>query len=138
MIKTELTNNKPTNNKVTNNEVTNEATNNKVRLEQVRGCLRDYPASVVAASYAGDAPPLVPLAELVTRSELELGRTSDPVLTRFIGRLKRARPDLNPNELLALAVPLGAGDQEVYTARLGKWLFEQKLLEQALPRGSDS
>lgn len=102
------------------------------RLEQVRAYLRDYPASVIAVSYAGDAPPLVRLESLVTRKQLASGTISDPVLLRFTERLKKARPDLSSEELLQLPVPAGAGDQEVYTARLGKWLFEVKLLERAL------
>lgn len=102
------------------------------RLERVRSYLRDYPASVVAVSYAGDAPPLVRLGALLTREQLASGRVADPVLLRFTERLKKARPDLSPEELLQLPVPASAGDQEVYTARLGKWLFEVKMLGRAL------
>lgn len=102
------------------------------RLEQVRAYLRDYPASVVAVSYAGDAPPLAPLGSLVTPADLEGGTVPDPVLARFVQRLKKARPDLTREELLQLPVPVSAGDQEVYTARLGKWLFEKGMLERSL------
>lgn len=102
------------------------------RLERVRSYLRDYPASVVAASYAGDAPPLVRLNELVTEEQLATGMIPDPVLLRFTERLKKARPDLSLEHLLRLPVPESAGDQEVYTARLGKWLFEVKTLGRAL------
>lgn len=102
------------------------------RLEQLRLCLEDYPASVAAVSYAGDAPPLVRLGSLVTRPELSQGRVADPVLLRFIQRLKNARPDLSLDDLLQLPVPVSAGDQEVYTARLGKWLFEKRRLERIL------
>ena len=102
------------------------------RLEQVRAYLRDYPASVVAISYAGDAPPLVSLNSLVTSAELSQNAVTDPVLARFTERLKRARPDLTLEDLLGLPVPASAGDQEVYTARLGKWLFEKRMLERAL------
>ncbi len=102
------------------------------RLEQVRTYLRDYPASVIAISYAGDAPPLVRLDTLITRKQLASGTTADPVLLRFTERLKKARPDLSLEELLQLSVPVSAGDQEVYTARLGKWLFEVKMLGRAL------
>ena len=102
------------------------------RLEQVRAYLRDYPASVVAVSYAGDAPPLVPLRLLVTSAGLSQNALADPVLARFTERLKRARPDLTLEDLLGLPVPASAGDQEVYTARLGKWLFEKRMLERAL------
>ena len=102
------------------------------RLEQVRSYLRDYPASVVAVSYAGDAPPLVPLKTLVTPEQLASGVISDPVLRRFTERLKKARLDLTVDELLRLPIPVSAGDQEVYTARLGKWLFEVKMLGRLL------
>ena len=102
------------------------------RLEQVRSYLRDYPASVVLVPYAGDAPPLVRLNELVTEEQLSTGTISDPVLLRFTERLKRARPDLGLEELLELPVPASAGDQEVYTARLGKWMFEVRMLGRAL------
>ena len=102
------------------------------RLEQVRTYLCDYPASVVAISYAGDAPPLVRLETLVTHEQLSSRTVSDPVLARFTERLKKARPDLSLAELLQLPVPASAGDQEVYTARLGKWLFEVRMLERAL------
>lgn len=102
------------------------------RLEQIRTYLRNYPASVVAISYAGDAPPLVPLGSLVTPDELLQNAVSDPVLARFTERLKRARPDLTLEDLLRLPVPTSAGDQEVYTARLGKWQFEKRMLERAL------
>lgn len=102
------------------------------RLEQVRAYLRDYPASVAAVSYAGDAPPLVQLGSLLTLSELAGDRVDDPVLLRFTQRLKKARPDLTLEELLQLPVPASAGDQEVYTARLGKWLFEKRMLERTL------
>ena len=102
------------------------------RLEQVRRYLRDYPASVVAVSYAGDAPPLVRLEQLISPEQLSSGSVADPVLARFLGRLKKARPDLTSDELLRLLVPVSAGDQEVYTARLGKWLFEVKTLERLL------
>ena len=102
------------------------------RLEQLRSYLGDYPASVVAVSYAGDAPPLVSLGSLLTPSELLEDRVDSPVLLRFTQRLKKARPDLTLEELLLLSVPVGAGDQEVYTARLGKWLFELRMLERAL------
>ena len=101
----------------------------RAQLEQVRSYLRNYPASVVAVSYAGDAPPLVQLGSLVTRKQLVSGDIPDPVLLRFTERLKKARPDLSLEELLRLPVPASAGDQEVYTARLGKWLFEVKMLE---------
>ncbi len=104
------------------------------RLEQVQAYLRDYPASVADVSYGGDAPPLVPLGSLVTSTELSQNAVSDPVLARFTERLKRARarPDLTLEDLLRLPVPASAGDQEVYTARLGKWLFEKRMLERAL------
>lgn len=102
------------------------------RLEQVRAYLRDYPASVVAVSYGGDAPPLVRLGTLLTLAELEGGTAPDPVLARFVQRLKKARPDLAPEALLQLPVPVSAGDQEVYTARLGKWMFERGMLERSL------
>ena len=101
----------------------------KARLESVRAYLRDYPASVVAVSYAGDAPPLAKLGELISAENLSQGRIADPVLARFTQRLKKARPDLSVPELLDLHVPRSAGDQEVYTARLGKWLFELRMLE---------
>ena len=104
----------------------------RARLEQVLTYLRAYPASVVAVSYAGDAPPLVLLGSLITYEQLEQGTISDPVLLRFTERLKKARPDLSLEELLRLLVPVSAGDQEVYTARLGKWLFEAKTLERLL------
>ena len=102
------------------------------RLERVRAYLREYPASVIAVSYAGDAPPLVRLESLVTPEQLASGTVTDPVLLRFSERLKKARPDLSLKELLQLPVPVSAGDQEVYTARLGKWLFEVKMLGRAL------
>ncbi len=102
------------------------------RLEQVRTYLRDYPASVALVSYAGDAPPLVRLGTLVTRKQLASGLITDPVLLRFTERLKKTRPDLSLAQFLRLPVPVSAGDQEVYTARLGKWLFEVKMLERAL------
>lgn len=101
------------------------------RLEQVRAFLRDYPRSVAAVSYAGDAPPLVRLGLLVTADELLHATIPDPVLLRFVQRLKKARPDLGLAELLDLPVPVSAGDQEVYTARLGKWQFEQRVLERS-------
>lgn len=107
----------------------------KARLESVRAYLRDYPASVVAVSYAGDAPPLAKLGGLVSAENLSQGEIADPVLARFIQRLKKARPDLSLPELLDLHVPRSAGDQEVYTARLGKWLFELRMLEAALRAG---
>ena len=102
------------------------------RLEQVRAFLRDYPHSVAAVSYAGDAPPVARLGSLVTAEELLQDDIADPVLLRFTQRLKRARPDLGLTELLALPVPVSAGDQEVYTARLGKWQFERRRLERPL------
>lgn len=102
------------------------------RLEQVRAYLQDYPSSVPAVSYGGDAPPLVPLGTLVTAESLQHDLIAHPVLLRFTQRLKKARPDLSLAELLALPVPLSAGDQEVYTARLGKWQFERRTLERAL------
>lgn len=103
----------------------------EARLESVRAYLRDYPASVVAVSYAGDAPPLAKLGRLVSAENLSQGGIADPVLGRFIERLKKARPDLSVPELLDLRVPQSAGDQEVYTARLGKWLFELRTLERS-------
>lgn len=102
------------------------------RLEQVRAFLRDYPHSVAAVSYAGDAPLLVRLGALLTAEDLLQDITADPVLLRFTQRLKKARPDLSLDELLALPVPVSAGDQEVYTARLGKWQFERRVLERSL------
>lgn len=102
------------------------------RLEQVRAYLREYPASVVAVSYGGDAPPLVRLGSLVTPADLEGGTAPGPVLARFVKRLRGARPDLTVEELLQLPVPVSAGDQEVYTARLGKWQFEKRILERTL------
>lgn len=102
------------------------------RLETVRSYLRDYPASVAAVSYAGDAPPLVPLGSFLTLAELSKDLVDNPVLLRFTQRLKRARPDLTLEELLLLPVPASSGDQEVYTARLGKWLFEKRTLERSL------
>ena len=99
------------------------------RLEQVRAFLHDYPHSVAAVSYAGDAPPLVRLGTLLTAAELTRDDIADPVLLRFTQRLKKARPDLGLDELLALPVPVSAGDQEVYTARLGKWQIEKRVLE---------
>lgn len=102
------------------------------RLEQVRRLLETYPYSVAAVSYAGDAPPLVRLGSLVTAEALLGDRVPDPVLLRFAQRLKKARPDLSLAELLELPVPVSAGDQEVYTARLGKWQFERRVLERAL------
>lgn len=68
---------------------------------------------------------------LVTPEQLAGGSVTDPVLARFTQRLQKARPDLTPTDLLRLLVPVSAGDQEVYTARLGKWLFEKKTLERA-------
>ena len=106
-------------------------TDTEARLEQVRRYLRDYPASVVAVSYAGEPPPLVVLGALVSPEELVHGTIADPVLARFTQRLQKARPDLTLEELLRLLVPASAGDQEVYTARLGKWLFEKRTLERA-------
>lgn len=103
----------------------------EARLEQVCRYLRDYPESVVAVSYAGEPPLLVRLESLVTSAELSQGAIADPVLARFTQRLRKARPDLTPEELLRLPVPVSAGDQEVYTARLGKWLFEKRTLERA-------
>ena len=108
------------------------ARGDETRLEQVLTYLRDYPASVIAVSYAGDAPPLVRLDLLVTPEQLASGAIPDPVLLRFTERLKKARPDLTLEELLRLPVPVSAGDQEVYTARLGKWLFEVRTLERLL------
>jgi len=102
------------------------------RLERVQAYLQDYPASVVTVSYAGEPPPLVRLGELVSAEKLTRGGIADPVLARFTERLKRARPDLTLADLLRLPVPASAGDQEVYTARLGKWLFEKRMLERAL------
>lgn len=102
------------------------------RLEQVRAFLRSYPHSVAAASYGGDAPPLVRLGSLLTADDLLQGDIADPVLLRFTQRLKKARPDLSLTELLDLPVPVSAGDQEVYTARLGKWQFEERVLERSL------
>jgi hypothetical protein len=104
----------------------------EARLELLRSYLRTYPASVAAVSYAGEPPPLAPLGSLLTAQELAQGSVADPVLLRFTQRLKKARPELSVPELLDLHVPRGAGDQEVYTARLGKWLFELKMLERAL------
>ena len=104
------------------------------RLEQVRAYLQNYPCSVVAVSYAGDAPPLVPLGALITPEALQDEHIGDPVFLRFVQRLKRARPDLRLAELLALPVPLGAGDQEVYTARLGKWQFERRIAKSCCHR----
>jgi hypothetical protein len=102
------------------------------RLELLRSYLRDYPASVVAVSYVGDAPPLAKLGDLVGAENLRRGGVADSVLRRFVQRLQKARPDLGVPELLDLHVPRSAGDQEVYTARLGKWLFELRMLEAAL------
>lgn len=104
----------------------------KARLESVRAYLRNYPASVVAVSYAGAAPPLAKLGELVSAEGLSRDGIADPVLRRFVQRLQKARSDLSVPELLDLHVPRSAGDQEVYTARLGKWLFELRMLEAAL------
>ena len=104
----------------------------EIRLEQVRAFLRDYPHSVAAVSYAGNAPPLIRLGSLLTADELLRDDIADPVLLRFTQRLKKARPDLSLDELLALPVPVSAGDQEVYTARLGKWQFEKRVLERPL------
>lgn len=102
------------------------------RLAYLQKVLDTFPASVAAVSYAGDAPPLVRLGSLLTLSELAGDRVDDSVLLRFTQRLKKARPDLTLRELLQLPVPASAGDQEVYTARLGKWLFEKRMLERAL------
>ena len=101
----------------------------RAQLETVRAYLRDYPASVAAVSYAGDAPPLVPLGSLLTLAELSEESVDNPVLLRFAQRLKKARPDLTLEELLLLPAPASSGDQEVYTARLGKWMFEKRMLE---------
>ncbi len=101
------------------------------RLEQVRAFLRDYPQSVAVVSYAGDAPPLVRLGALLSAEKLLQDDIADPVLLRFTQKLKRARPDLSLTELLDLLVPVSAGDQEVYTARLGKWQFEERVLERS-------
>ena len=101
----------------------------KARLRQLQIHLRAYPASVAAVSYASEPPPLAQLGTLLTSEELEQEQIADPVLLRFSRRLKKARPDLTLAQLLALDVPVGAGDQEVYTARLGKWLFEKRTLE---------
>lgn len=102
------------------------------RLELLEHYLQSYPNSVVEVSYGGDAPPLVPLKTLISAEGLECGSVPDPVLARFVSRLRSIRPDLTVERLLALPVPASAGDQEVYTARLGKWLFEKRLLERDL------
>lgn len=96
------------------------------RLAYLRTCLATFPDSVVAACYPPDAPPpLAPLKTLLPAS----GTPQDPVLAKFVRRLRGARPDLSPEGLLELHVPTRAGDQEVYLARLGKWRFEARRLE---------
>lgn len=99
------------------------------RLEVLNGYLERYPASVVAVSYGGEPPPLVRLGGLLDRGTPE---PEDPPLQRFLRGLRRVRGDLSEAALLDLMVPLGAGDQEVFAARLGKWLFEKRVLEREL------
>ncbi len=106
--------------------------NPQERLEELGRHLQTYPDSVAEVSYGGDPPPLVPLGTLVSLKALGAGQHPDPVLQRFMTRLRSARPDLTDAELLALPVPASAGDQEVYSARLGKWLFEVRMLKRAL------
>ncbi|HEX7022006.1 MAG TPA: hypothetical protein VF171_04045 [Trueperaceae bacterium] len=102
----------------------------RARLVQVERCLAAFPASVAAACYPGERPPeLAPLRELLA--------AGDPGLEVFARRLRGARPDLHEDELLALPVPVGAGDRAAYLARLGKWRFERRELLQALRMPND-
>lgn len=105
------------------------------RLAELEYYLQTYPASVAEVSYGGDAPPLVQLGTLLSVEGLEGEHYPDLVLERFVTRLRSARSDLTVAELLALPVPVSAGDQEVYTARLGKWLFEKRLLAREVMLG---
>lgn len=103
-----------------------EAAAARARLAELEHHLARFPDSVAPVSYAlTGPPPLVPLGALLA---------ADPsgVLTRFVTRLKAVRPDLDGASLLKVRVPVSAGDQEVYLARLGKWLFEKKQLERRL------
>ena len=109
----------------------------EARLEELEHYLRTYPASVAEVSYGGDAPPLVPLGTLVDEDMLGSGAIADPVLKRFVVRLQSIRPDLTDAELLVLPVPVSAGAQEVYSARLGKWLFEKRVLGREVTHASE-
>lgn len=104
-------------------ELTNDS--QRGRLAYLRKALDTFPESVVPVSYAlSGPPPLAPLGALLARP--------NPILEKFVERLKAVRPDLTEGALLSLQVPVAAGDQEVYTARLGKWLFEEKMLGRLL------
>lgn len=104
-------------------EVTNDSQSR--RLVYLQKALDTFPESVVPVSYAlSGPPPLAPLGVLLARPT--------PILEKFVKRLKAARPDLAEGALLSLRVPVAAGDQEVYLARLGKWLFEKRMLERVL------
>lgn len=109
----------------------------EARLAELERYLKTYPASVAEVSYGGDAPPLVLLGTLVDEDMFGSGAIADPVLKRFVTRLRSARPDLTVTALLALPVPASAGDQEVYSARLGKWLFEKRLLGREVMHASE-
>lgn len=103
-----------------------EAAAARARLAELEHHLATFPDSVVPVSYAlAGPPPLAPLGTL-------LAADPSPVLTRFASRLKAARPDLGDVALLEVLVPVSAGDQEVYLARLGKWGFEKRMLERRL------
>lgn len=101
----------------------------RTRLEVLGGYLERYPDSVVAVSYGGEPPPLVRLGGLLARDRSE---PETLPLQRFLRGLRRVRGDLDEAALRELMVPSGAGDQEVFAARLGKWLFEKRVLEREL------
>lgn len=100
------------------------------RLEHLHRCLATFPDSVLAECYAlGEPPERLPLGELVSLEDLRRDKITNPILIKFVRRLRQIRAELSEAELLELDVPLHPGDQEVYLARLGKWRFELQQLQ---------
>lgn len=102
------------------------------RLAEVRALVAAFPESVIAVSYAGCAPDMVRLDALVGDEALPELLSANASLSRLILKWRAAQPELATFQLMQKAIPVSDGDREVFSARLGKWLFEIKVLEQQL------
>jgi hypothetical protein len=111
----------------------------KSRRAEVSAAIAGFPDSVVPVSYAlAGEPRRVPLRALVSLEQYRgVAPIPDPVLGRFVSKLRGARCDLAEEAALGLLVPAEPGDQEVFAARLGKWQFELRQLEQGRRRAEE-
>jgi hypothetical protein len=100
------------------------------RRTEVASAIARFPDSVVPVAYAlAGEPRRVPLRALVSLEQYRGDAPiPDPVLARFVAKLRGARRDLSAEAALELLVPAEPGDQEVFAARLGKWQFELRQL----------